>query len=162
NNVAIYMKDVPLTTTSFTSGSYSTAGYTQVYSGSVTLAATGWNTITLTTPYVRTAGTNLQVLVERFDNTVHTGYVYSCSNGNNTSTTLTTTRRHNSTTMPTTLTTSAFRQSIQLKHNLNNNLGVSNIYTLGTVPVLFNDIPAIEANVYNDGVNTMSNIPLVL
>ena len=95
NNVNIYMKNVPSSTTTLTTGTYSTAGYTLVFSGTVSITATGFTDITLTTPFVRNSGDNLQVLVERSDNTSHAGFNYQTSNGNSVNLTLTTTRRYN-------------------------------------------------------------------
>ena len=76
NNVNIYMKNVPSTTTTLTTGTYTTAGYTLVFSGSVSITATGFTDITLSTAFVRNNGDNLQVLVERTDNTSHSGFTY--------------------------------------------------------------------------------------
>lgn len=56
NNVNIYMKNVPSSTTTLTTGTYSTAGYTLVFSGTVSITATGFTDITLTTPFVRNSG----------------------------------------------------------------------------------------------------------
>lgn len=71
-NYKIYLKDVPAATTLLTTGVYTNSGYTLVYSGSFSYPAAGWRGVDLTTPYVRTAGTNLQVLIERTDNVIHT------------------------------------------------------------------------------------------
>ena len=165
NNVNIYMKDVPLSTTTFTGGTYDLAGYTLVYTGGVTLGL-GWTDILLTNPYVRTPGTNLQVLLTRTDNVVHTGFIYYCSNGNSTNIALTTTRRYNGTVPPapnsTALAVTAFRQSIRLKHTYPNDAGVSNIYTLGKLPLPNADNQVITANISNTGDNALTNINVTL
>lgn len=165
NNVKIYFKDVPLTTTTFTTGTYTTAGYTLVFDGSVTLAATGWTEFALTTPYVRASGTNLQVLIERTDNTTHSGYVWICANGNNTSSTINTTRRYNSTTAlsgSTSLAVSAFRQAMRFIRRVPNDAAVKQVYTLGKIP-LPNGVPhVVSASISNDGLNTLTNINVTL
>ncbi len=165
NNVKIYFKDVPLATTTFTTGTYTTAGYTEVFNGSVTFAATGWTEFALTTPYVRAAGTNLQMLIERTDNTTHGGFVWVTANGNNTSSTVNTTRRYNSTvalSAATSLTVSAFRQAIRFVRRANNDAGVKQVYTLGKIP-LPNGVPhIISANIVNDGLTTQTNLNVTL
>ena len=114
----IYFKDVPSTTTTFAAGAYSTAGYTLVYNGSMDLSTTGNKLLTLNTSYVRANGTNLQILVERTDNLVHTGNAFATSSGSEVSSTVVSARRYNSTTAPvsgtTSLSTSAFRPAITL------------------------------------------------
>ena len=81
----VYMKNVSSTTTAFVSGSYNTTGYTQVSGSLFRPTTTGWYQINLSTPFVRTAGTNLQVLIERLDGTLYSGGLYASSLGNNTS-----------------------------------------------------------------------------
>lgn len=114
----IYFKDVPATTTTLAAGIYSTTGYTLVYDGSMNLATTGSKVLTLNTSYVRASGTNLQMLVERTDNLVHTGHIFATSNGSEVSGTVVSVRRYSSATAPpvsgaTSLsTTSSFRPAI--------------------------------------------------
>jgi hypothetical protein len=67
----IWMKNVSTGTETFSSGTYTSAGYTNVYDGSFTATPTGYRYFTLSTPFVRTPGTNLQVLIERLDNLKH-------------------------------------------------------------------------------------------
>jgi hypothetical protein len=115
----IYFKDVPSTTTTLAIGVYTTAGYTLVYNGSMDLTTTGVKQLTLTTPYMRASGTNLQMLVERTDNLLHTGNVFATSSGSEVGSTVLSVRRYNSATAPvsgtTSLgTTSAFRPAITL------------------------------------------------
>jgi gliding motility-associated-like protein len=116
----VHMKNVSSTTTSFVSGSYNTTGYTQVSSSLFSPTATGWFQINLSTPFVRIAGTNLQVLIERLDGRLYSGGIYVSSNGNNTSSALTSSRRYNGTAAPfenaTILTSTSFRPSIRLMH----------------------------------------------
>jgi hypothetical protein len=104
-----------------------------VFDGTVTLTATGWTEIALTTPYVRTTGTNLQMLIERTDNAAHSGFLYVTANGNNTSSTVNSTRRYNSTTAlsgATSLGASAFRPAIRLIRKYNDDANVKLVYTL--------------------------------
>ena len=115
----IYFKDVPSTTTTLAAGIYSTAGYTLVYNGSMDISTTGTKLLTLNTSYVRANGTNLQMLVERTDNLVHTGNVFATSSGSEVSNTVVSVRRYSGTTAPVSgttslTTTSAFRPAITL------------------------------------------------
>jgi hypothetical protein len=117
----IWMKNVPLATTTLAAGTYSTSGYTLVYNGSFTPTNVfpTPNELLLTTSFTRTAGTNLEVMVERLDGVLNTGYVFLSANGNQTSSTITTVRRYNGATAPTgasSLATSAFRPAIELIH----------------------------------------------
>ena len=165
NPVKIYFKDVSLATTTFTTGTYTNAGYTLVFNGSITLSATGYAEITLATPYQRAPGTNLQMLIERTDNLLHTGFVYATANGNNTSSALNTTRRYNSTVAlsgATSLTVSAFRPAIRLAHKVPNDAGVTNIYTLGKIPIPNGTPRTDSARVTNPGINTLTSLPVTL
>lgn len=117
NGVKIYMQNTANTV--FTTGVYSTAGYTLVYDGSVTLGATDFNTITLQTPFLRTAGSNLSILIERTDGVAHANYVYVPSLDDPTGAAATNvSRRFNGATAPvsgtTSLSASTFRAAIQL------------------------------------------------
>lgn len=163
--ISIYMKDVPLTTTTFTAGTFTTNGYTLVYSGSATFSAIGFTDITLTTPYVRASGTNLQVLIKREDGVSHSGYIWNCARGNNTSATINTTRRYNSTTAlsgTTNLAVSAFRQAIRLKHEYPNDASVNAVYVLGKVPMPNGSTQPISVAISNPGTTAQSNLNVTL
>ena len=58
NSYKIYLKDVPLGTTTFATGVYNIAGYTLVFNGSYTASALGWAGVDLSTPFVRATGNN--------------------------------------------------------------------------------------------------------
>ncbi|WP_048508432.1 GEVED domain-containing protein [Chryseobacterium angstadtii] len=64
--VKIYLKSVPAATTTVTSQDWATAtsGASLVYSGNLNNLPTGWNTVTLQTPYYYNGTDNLMVLVE--------------------------------------------------------------------------------------------------
>lgn len=165
SNVNIWMKEVPLTTTSFTEGTYSTAGYTLVFTGSVTAAIVDWIPITLTTPFQRTAGTNLQVMVERTDAVAHTGYVYRSAGGNNESSLTNSSRRYNAAgqiSASTVLSVSTFRPQIRLQHVYANDAMVKEIYSLGKLPIPFGTPHVIKANIINNSTNALTNIPVTL
>ena len=167
SSVTIYMKDISSSVNNFTgSGVYDALNtYTQVFSGSVTLSSIGWKEIELTTPYVRTSGTNLKILIIRNDGAVHTNYVYYCSSGYGNLPTANTIRRYNSTaavTGTTTLTQSALRQAIRLTHKFANDAKVNNIYTLGKLPIPHSASQTIKANVTNIGINTLNNLNVTL
>ncbi len=166
-NYNIYLKDVPLATTTFTTGAYSTTGYTLVYSGVFSYLATGFQTVNLQTNYTRAAGTNLQVLIVRTDNLVHTGNVFNASTGNTIAGgTALTTRRYNNTTAPvsgsSSLSASAFRPQILLKHIYANDASVDLLYTLGKLPIPNGTPRTDSARVTNNGTNTLTNINATL
>ena len=60
-NVKIYLKHS--TATQFANGNYSLSGYTLAYSGAFPNSSTGWNEVTLTTPFAYNNSDNLQVLI---------------------------------------------------------------------------------------------------
>jgi hypothetical protein len=64
--VRVYLKTVPAATTTLTSQDWSTAtaGASLVYTGTLNNITTGWNTLTLQTPYYYNGTENLVVLVE--------------------------------------------------------------------------------------------------
>jgi hypothetical protein len=114
---------------------------------------------------VRTTGNNLQILIERTDNTTHAGFLWATANGNNTSNTLTTCRRYNNTTAlsaATSLSVSAFRAQIRLIHGLLNDASVTQVYTLGKLP-LFNSAPhTVSAKITNVGLSSLVSVPVTL
>ncbi|MBS4043535.1 MAG: T9SS type A sorting domain-containing protein [Chitinophagaceae bacterium] len=119
-NFEIYMMNVPSGTTTIATGVYSLVGYTQVFNGTLNLTGSGvWLNVDLTTPFVRTAGSNLQVLLIRNNGNLQQGFNFNCSIGNTTAgSSAVTSRRYNGTTQPssgsTSLSQSAFRSAIQL------------------------------------------------
>lgn len=115
----VYLKEV--TDNTLSAGTFSTTGYTLVYSGYLDAAITGWVGVDLTTTFNRTPGTNLQVLVTRLDASVPTTpTTWNASRGNGTSATAIMTRRYNGAAYPiegtTALTTSAYRPAIRFQH----------------------------------------------
>ena len=52
-NFQIYLKNVAAGTTTLATGSYSTAGYTLVYSGAYSYPAVGWQGVNLTTTFTQ-------------------------------------------------------------------------------------------------------------
>jgi len=159
SNFNIWMKNVASTTTTFTTGAYTRTGYTQVFSGTLTATPVGtWVGVTLTTPFARTAGTNLQVLIERLDNTAHSGYSFYTANGNNVSSTATTSRRYNSNTVPvsgtTSLTASAFRPAIQLIHLFPQDAAVTDI--INPTVSCYNTNQTIAVEITNAGTSNIA------
>jgi Secretion system C-terminal sorting domain len=134
-NYKLYLQNIPLATTTLPSGTYSTAGYTLVFSGTYTPNALGWIGVDLTTPFVRTAGTNLELLIERTDNVTHPGYVFETASGNTVGSTTDpnalSSRRYNNTTAPvsgtTTLIQTVFRPAIQLIHVFTTDAGLDTL-----------------------------------
>jgi len=167
NNFNIYLKEVPAATTTLAAGIYNTTGYTLVYSGAVNFNATGWVGVDLTTSFTRTAGNNLELLIERLNNTIHPLTSFNAARGNDTDPAAATSRRINSSTLPvsgtTTLTlNSGLRPRLQLRHIYPTDGRLTQIYTLGKLPIPFATPHIISTNIINNGNNTLSNIPVTL
>lgn len=162
SNYEIYMKNAG-TNSSFVAGTYSLTGYTQVFNGTITFNGVGWTSVDLTTPFVRTAGNNLGLLLIRNNGAAITGTVFNTANGNETSSTLTTANRYNGTVAPaagvTSLSPTAFRESIQLSHPLANDVSVV-AYALGQVPK--NLAHSVTALVTNLGTTAKTNLNVTL
>ncbi len=168
NNFKLYLKEVPLTTTTFTTGVYNTTGYTLVYNGTVNFNSLGWAGIDLTTSFQRTSGNNLQLLIERSDNLPHTGFSFNAANGNETgSAGINSSRRVNIASIPvpgtTSLTTaSPARPRIQFRHISQKDARISQVYTLGKLPVPFATPHIIKSTIVNSGSGTITNLPVTL
>lgn len=158
NNVNVYLKEVPLGITTFTNGTYTTMGYTLVFSGTIVVSSAGWVEFPLSTSFIRTAGNNLQVLIERTDNVAHASFVWRSTNVTNGS------RRNNTTAVPssTILTASALRAQIRVKHEFANDASVAQVYTLGKLPIPNSTPHNVSANIFNSGSNTLTAIPVTL
>ena len=164
---SIYMKNVPATSTIFTTGTYSLTGYTLVFSGSLNVQSAGAQysflfdaSATLTTPFARTAGTNLQVLVIRNSGTAATGYAWDCSNGNSAAGNVAlTSRRYNGTVVTaensTSLSTSAFRPAIQLIRPIATDASIASVLSSPS-PSCFNTVQSISVNLKNTGTSTIA------
>jgi len=165
-NYKIYLKEVPFADTVFATGVYNTTGYTLVFNGSYTAGALGWAGVDLSTPFVRTAGNNLQLLIERFDNVNHGTYQFFTANGNNTNALATTCRRVNSVGLPvsgsTSLPSSRFRPQIQLRHINTNDAAVSQVYTMGKLPIPFAVPQVVSASIINNGSGTINNLDVTV
>lgn len=165
STVKIYFKNVSLTNSTFSNGNYNTAGYTLVFSGSITLPSTGWKEITLNSAFIRVGGTNLQMLVTRTDNSNHTGFTWNAAMGNNTNANINTSRRYSGNTAlsaATVLSASLFRPAVQFIHRYNNDAKISAIYTLGKLPKP-NGLPhTIKASISNEGKNNLTNLVVTL
>jgi hypothetical protein len=163
-NVNIYMKDVPAATTTLATGTYSTTGYTLVFTGSIVLTHPGFIPVTLTTPFTRTAGNNLQVLVVRTDNVVHTNFTFNSDYDNTTTPTNTSRRYNNATTAPvensTSLTASTFRAAIQFRGGITNDLAIYNTYALAKVGQ--GTQSTAKAFVRNNGTSAVTNAQFTL
>jgi hypothetical protein len=170
-NVNIYMMNVPSSTTTFSTGIYSTAGYTKVYdytiSGPILVTAAGLTEIALTTTFTRIAGNNLQVLIERLDGIAHTGFTWRTANGNSAGGgAILSSRRYFAATAPisgtTSLTATNFRAQIRLKHTLTNDAAIQQVYSLGKLPIA-NAVPhTVTAIITNFGTATLTALPVTL
>ncbi|HMO61300.1 MAG TPA: T9SS type A sorting domain-containing protein [Ferruginibacter sp.] len=166
-NYNIYLKEVPAGTETFTVGAYSLNGYTLVFSGTYVADVVGWVGVDLTTSFVRTSGSNLQLLIERLDNTPHAGFQFRATNGNNNGSSLLTSRRLNTATAPipgTTVlnTASSFRPQVQLRHINANDAALTQLYTLGELPIPFATPHTISANIINNGGQAINNLDVTL
>ena len=159
-NIKLYMRNIA-DTQSFTSGVYLAKRplYTLVYDGPLNASPVdGMITLTLQTQFVRTAGRNLQILIERTtDGVAYPGFAFYCTQGNSSNRALNTARRYNSTTTLATnpsLTASGFRPSIQFKHTYALDASVSSI----TNPSVscYNSNKTIKVSLYNKGLNTLA------
>lgn len=112
----IYMKNVASGTTTMAAGNYSTTGYTLVYNGAFNPTQSGWYTLPLTTPFTRTANSNLGVLIVRNNGAANPGYVFNASVGNANNSAASTLRRYNGATQSVACTTSIYRPAIRLRH----------------------------------------------
>ena len=153
----IWLKEVTTSTFSGTS-SYNTTGYTLVFNGTINPTATGWYDINLTTSFLRTSGKNLQVLVERLDNTLHTalpgntnGFIAATANGNSSGQALNTTRRYNGTNSPSgqNLTISTFRPQITLAHVNNKDAAIRSL--LNPIQSCYGNGQTISVSLFNAG-----------
>jgi hypothetical protein len=116
----------------------------------------GLITVRLRTPFVRNAGDNLQMLVERTDGISYPGFSFYCTLGNRSNITLNTARRYNSSgTLSTnpSLTASTFRPSIQLKHTYNLDASISAIVNPSVS--CFNSNQTIKFSLSNEGLSTI-------
>jgi hypothetical protein len=152
-NYKVYMKNVSAATQFFTTGR-ADIDYTLVFDGTFNAVDNGNGIVelTLTTPFVRTAGTNLQIKFERLNNAAHPGYSFVTSNGNNFNPSGASCRRVNTNTLPiasTNLTASAFRPAIQFVHIFGKDAG-----TFAIIPPTvscYNSNQTLFVAVSNDG-----------
>lgn len=161
-NYEIYMKNT--TASVYTAAtSYSLVGYTQVYNGTITFTGIGWNSVDLTTPFVRTAGQNLSILLIRNNGAAITGSNFYTANGNETGSGVFSSVRYNGTAAPspgvTTLSTTNFRTSVQLSRPLPNDVSVA-AFALGKVPQnLAHNVTALVTNL---GTTAKTNLNVTL
>ncbi|MBS1744319.1 MAG: T9SS type A sorting domain-containing protein [Bacteroidetes bacterium] len=152
-NYRIYLKNIPAATTTLATGTYTTVGYTLVFNGTFTATPVGLQPIILTTPFVRTAGTNLQMLIVRTDNAVHTNSIYDASVGNVNDPNALTSRRYNSATAPVAGTSSLaatnFRPAIAFNHTFAIDAILNDIYLPTTS--CFNAPQSVFVEILNGG-----------
>lgn len=157
-NFKLYMRNIT-DTQNLTSGTYLPRKplYTLVYDGALNAnPVNGMIKVTLQTPFVRTAGKNLQILVERLDGFSYPGFAFRCTQGNRSNTALNTARRYNSSTTLNpnpSLTASGFRPSIQFKHTYDLDAKVSNI--INPSVSCFNSNQTIKVVLSNEGLSTI-------
>jgi len=165
NNVKIYLKEVPSSTTTFTAGTYSTAGYTEVFNGSFPCTTVGWTGVNLTTPFTRTAGNNLQMMIERTDNVVPTNNTTGPPTWQSTPNVANSSRRYNGAaalTAATSLGLSAHRVCIQFKHAVANDATLNSFTSIGKLPVGYASTSPVTASVSNTGTAALTNVIVTL
>ncbi len=161
SNFKIWMKNISSNETSFPfQSAYSTTGYTEVFSGSVNTADTVDGNIlefTLSTPFQRGFGANLQILIERLDGSIHSGFQFATANGNNFDRLAKSSREYNDINAPvsgtTTLRPTKLRPAIQLVHVFSDDAGVKNI--IHPTFSCYNSTQTISVNLTNDGRNAI-------
>ncbi len=159
SNFKLYMKNVSSASQSFTSGAYlvNRPSYTLVYDSVLNAnPVNGIITVRLQTQFVRTAGDNLQILVERLDGVAYPGYSFNCTQGNRSNTALLTARRYNSSgtlSSNPSLTASGFRPSIQFKHTYNIDASITSIVNPSVS--CYNINQTIKVALSNEGSSTI-------
>jgi hypothetical protein len=159
----IWMKNVSSATTTFSSGAYNTSGYTLVFENAININATGWKTINLNNSFIRTSGSNLMILIERFDGVAHgaipgntNGFVAATSNGNSNSPSVLSYRRYNGASMPTastSLSVTAFRPAIRFEYQ--SPLSLQLLQPIFPEPTCKSNGNTIGWWVLNTGIDTM-------
>lgn len=158
SNFKLYMRNIS-DTQILASGTYLAKRYlyTLVYNGALDAnPVNGMIKVTLQTPFVRTAGKNLQILVERTDGVAYPGYAFRCTQGNSSNTALLTARRYNSSgtlSSNPSLTASGFRPSIQFKHTYN--LDARVVSVVNPSVSCFNSNQTIKVSLSNEGLSTI-------
>lgn len=158
SNFKLYMRNIA-DTQSFTTGTYLPKKYlyTLVYNGALDAnPVNGMIKVTLQTPFVRTAGNNLQVLVERLDGISYPGFKFNCTQGNRSNTALLTARRYvSSGTLNSnpSLSASGFRPSIQFKHTYNLDASISSI--VNPTVSCYNSNQTIKVALSNQGLSAI-------
>ncbi len=153
----VWMKNVSSTQSIFNtlSGKYDTSSYQLVYNGAISPTNTGFFEINLQNQFIRNVGNNLQVLIERLDNTIHGGFSFYTANGNNTSSTAFSSRIYNGNTLPasnvTNLTQTIKRPSIQFAHLFTFDASIINI--INPIVSCYNEPQTIQVELSNDGIS---------
>ncbi len=163
NNFKIWMKNISSTISTFSNGTYTTTGYTLVFNDSINASTVGWNDIKLSTPFVRTTGSNLQILVERLDGVLHTanigftnGFMASTANGNASGLSVLSSRRNNGTNLPTSTTSlsvTAFRPAISFNHKSKYDIALKEI--IHPTVSCYSSFKNIQVRVANLGTDTI-------
>lgn len=157
-NVKIYLKNVDASQNTLAAATYSTAGYTEVFSGSLNLANTGWYYILLNTPFTRVAGNNLMMMIERTDNVAHPNYVFIASLDLPAAAT-NTCRRYNGTTEisgATALDASSFRAAVQFLSLHTNDAVTTVISNPVNAATCYSGLQNISVGVLNIGSTTIA------
>jgi hypothetical protein len=168
-NVKVYLQNVPSGTTTFTASMDTATGYTQVFGGasgaSVTVNTTGWAEIPISS-FVRTPGTNLQILIYRADGIAHQSFLWNFNNGNSANVNANNFRRYTgitpfvsgSSSMP----VARVRAQIRLKHYTPNDAYVNNVFSLGKLPTPNATPHIVSANISNNGTSVLTSLPVTL
>jgi len=162
SNFKIWMKNVSSNETVFPfQSAYTTTGYTLVYNGTINTADTidgNILEITLNTPFQRGFGANLQILIERLDGAIHSGFQFATANGNSNDRLAKSSREYNDVTSPisgsTTLRPTKLRPAIQLVHVFTDDAGIKSI--IHPTFSCYNNTQSVNVNLTNDGINPIA------
>lgn len=167
--VKIRIKEVPAATTTLAATAWDTTSYpVKVFDGTITVGANvvrGQIPINFSTPFIKSAGTNIVVLVERLDNVSHvTGSWIVVGNAAN----AIRARRYNSNTAPvhgTTVIPTGFsgRSITGFTYSFAEpNADLDHVYTLGSMPIPYATPHIVQASISNNSAVTAYNIPAKL
>ncbi len=174
NNVRISVKEVPATTVSLAAAGsvYSLNGYTTIFSGTLTAPAGNLTDLTVpfSTPFPRTAGMNLMVLIERLDGISHGSastlgnwrFVNHGTLGGNFA------RRYFSNTAPVldvTAFTGAFtgRSVVGFSYDVADpTVNLDHVYTLGKLPIPYGTPHTVQANISNNSASKAYGVKAIL
>ncbi len=154
----ILMKEVPATLRTLGNASYTRTGYKLVFDGTVDMSGTGAVEIPLDSPFTRSGGKNMMVMIERLDSVQHFGFVFETSNGLEGNANTISSRRYNDSMRPvlssTLLTTTIYRPAISFIHVFPSDVAILKI--LHPDPSCYDTLQTLKVAIQNQGMNTIN------